>query len=55
MLRKLLGGEKIELEPVGSGRSRGYKFRGALCIDRLIGGDAFLTHPTVVAPTGFVR
>jgi site-specific DNA recombinase len=53
MLRKLLGGEKIELEPVGSGRARGYKFRGALCIDRLIGGDAFLTHPAVVAPTGF--
>jgi hypothetical protein len=25
MLRKLLGGEKIELEPVGAGRSRGYK------------------------------
>ena len=54
MLRKLLGGEKIELEPVGSGRDRGYKFRGALCIDRLIGGDTFAeTHLTVVAPTGF--
>jgi hypothetical protein len=53
MLRKVLGGEKIELEPVGSGRDRGFKFRGALCIDKLIGGDALITHPTVVAPTGF--
>ena len=40
MLRKLLQ-DKIELEPVGSGRHRGYKFRGALTVDRLIGGDSF--------------
>ena len=36
MLRKLVTG-KIELEPVGRGRERGYRFRGALCIERLIG------------------
>ena len=41
MLRKLLA-DKIELEPVGEGRERGYKFRGALTIERLIGGDAYL-------------
>src|SRR2546425_7296940 len=41
MLRKLLE-DKIELEPVGRGRERGYKFRGALTVDRLIGGDAFV-------------
>jgi hypothetical protein len=32
--------DKIEIEPVGSGRQRGLKFRGALTVDRLIGGDA---------------
>jgi hypothetical protein len=52
MLRKLLT-EKIDLEPVGSGRARGYKFRGSLAVDRLISGDAIGTHLTVVAPTGF--
>jgi hypothetical protein len=31
---------KIELEPVGRGRERGYRFRGVLCIERLIGGEA---------------
>jgi hypothetical protein len=51
MLRKLLT-EKIDLEPVGSGRARGYKFRGSLAIDRLITGEAVGTHLTVVAPTG---
>lgn len=40
MLRKLLA-DKIELEPVGSGRSRGYRFRGALTVEKLIGGDVF--------------
>lgn len=39
MLRKLLA-DKIELEPVGQGRQRGYRFRGALAIERLIGGEA---------------
>ena len=38
MLRKLLA-DKIELEPVGQGRKRGYKFRGALTVNRLIAGD----------------
>ncbi|PYN26857.1 MAG: hypothetical protein DMD76_09165, partial [Candidatus Rokuibacteriota bacterium] len=51
MLRKLLAG-KIELEPVGSGRERGYKFRGALTIEKLI-GETYLTHLSMVAPTGF--
>jgi len=50
MLRKLLTG-KIELEPVGRGRERGYRFRGALCIERLISGEALQTSPSMVAPT----
>ena len=33
---------KIDIEPVGSGRQRGFKFRGALTVDRLIGGDAIV-------------
>jgi hypothetical protein len=52
MLRKLLA-DKIELEPVGSGRQRGYRFRGALTIERLIGGEALQTSLSMVAPTGF--
>jgi ABC-type transporter Mla subunit MlaD len=52
MLRKLLT-DKIELEPVGEGRDRGYRFRGALTVDKLIGGDALITHLSMVAPTGF--
>jgi hypothetical protein len=52
MLRKLLAG-KIELERVGSGRERGYKFRGVLTIEKLIGGETYLTHLSMVAPTGF--
>ena len=52
MLRKLLV-NKIELEPVGRGRERGYRFRGALCIERLIGGEALQTSLSMVAPTGF--
>jgi hypothetical protein len=51
MLRKLLT-DKIELEPVGRGRERGYRFRGALCIERLIGGEALQTSLSMVAPTG---
>jgi recombinase-like zinc beta ribbon protein len=47
MLRKLLT-EKIDLEPAGSGRARGYKFRGSLAIDRLISGEPIGTHLTVV-------
>ncbi len=34
--------DKIELEPAGSGLERGYKFRGALTVDRLIDGDTLL-------------
>jgi len=57
MLRKILA-DKIELEAVGAGRQRGYRFRGALAIDRLIGGEAFQTPGgetslSGVAPTGF--
>jgi hypothetical protein len=52
MLRKLLA-DKIELEPVGEGRERGYRFRGALTIEKLIAGEALLTHLSVVAPTGY--
>src|SRR5262249_52660412 len=52
MLRKLLT-DKIDLEPIGSGRDRGYRFRGSLAIDQLISGDAIGTHLAVVAPTGF--
>ena len=37
MLRKILA-DKIELEPVGSGRQRGYKFRGNLSLEKLIAG-----------------
>src|SRR5262245_53329190 len=45
MLRKLLA-DKIELEPVGHGRERGYKFRGALTVDRLIAEDT-LAKPEI--------
>jgi DNA invertase Pin-like site-specific DNA recombinase len=45
MLRKLLA-DKIELEPVGHGRERGYKFRGALTVDRLIAGDTLVKPET---------
>jgi hypothetical protein len=38
---------------VGRGRERGYRFRGALCIERLIGGEALQTSLSMVAPTGF--
>jgi hypothetical protein len=54
MLRKLLV-NKIELEPVGRGRERGYRFRGALCIERLIGGEALQTRLSMVAPTRHAR
>jgi hypothetical protein len=37
MLPKVLA-DNIELEPVGSGRQRGYKFRGALSLEKLIEG-----------------
>ena len=40
MLRKILA-DKIEFEPVGSGRGRSYRFRGALTLEKLISGEAF--------------
>jgi len=43
--------DKIEIEPIGSGRQRAFKFRGALTIDRLIGGEAMVaTDNTPKAP-----
>jgi hypothetical protein len=55
MLRKLLAG-KIELQPVGSAgkKDRGYRFQGALTIDRLISGEALnkVTPLGLVAPRG---
>jgi hypothetical protein len=45
VLRALLH-NKIELEPQGRGRERGYRFRGALTIGRLIAGTAGLTSNT---------
>lgn len=60
MLRKLLA-DKIELEAVGmkGKKNRGYRFRGALTVDKLIGGEAFAdaglqdTCTAVVTPAGF--
>ena len=54
MLRAILA-DKIQLEPVGSGRQHGYRFRGALAIDRLIGSEVLQTSLSMVAPTGFGR
>jgi hypothetical protein len=44
--------DKIELEPVGSGRQRGYKFRGALSLERLIAGDAMNNPSDYGGPNG---
>ncbi len=52
MLRKILA-DKIELGPVGQDHQRGYRFRGALALERLIGGEALQTSLSMVAPTGF--
>jgi hypothetical protein len=51
MLRKLLAG-KIEMEPVAEDGRRGYRFRGKLTFERLLGGEALVevTRLTVVAP-----
>ena len=56
MLRKLLVGP-IQLEPVGRGRQRGYKFRGALTIERLIGGQAgaFMENTSVYGGPNGIR
>jgi site-specific DNA recombinase len=51
MLRKILA-DKIELEPVGSGRQRGYKFRGALSLERLIAGEAMNNTSDYGGPNG---
>jgi DNA invertase Pin-like site-specific DNA recombinase len=45
-LRALLGGGRIELEPFGSGRQRGYRFRGELNIGHVITGDVNLRENT---------
>ena len=39
MLRKVLA-DKIDLEPIGFRSARGYKFRGALSLEKLIEGEA---------------
>ena len=54
ILRALLH-DKIDCEPFGRGRARGYRFSGALRIGRLIGGAASDEKHAreVVAPTGF--
>jgi site-specific DNA recombinase len=51
MLRKILA-DKIELEPVGSGRQRGYKFRGNLSIEKLIAGEAMNNTSDYGGPNG---
>jgi hypothetical protein len=49
MLRKLLA-DKIEIEPVGARRQRGFKFRRAVTVDRLIDGDMIVaTNNTPVS------
>ena len=51
MLRKILA-DKIELEPVGSGRHRGYKFRGNLSLEKLIAGEAMNNTSDCGGPNG---
>jgi hypothetical protein len=51
MLRKILA-HKIELEPVGAGRQRGYKFRGNLSLERLIAGEAMNNTSDYGGPNG---
>jgi hypothetical protein len=51
MLRKILA-DKIELEPVGAGRQRGYKFRGALSLEKLIAGEAMSNTSDCGGPNG---
>jgi chromosome segregation ATPase len=51
MLQKILA-DKIELEPVGSGRQRGYKFRGALSLEKLIAGEAMNNTSDYGGPNG---
>jgi hypothetical protein len=51
MLCKILA-DKIELTPVGSGRQRGYKFRGALRLEKLIVGEAMKNTSDCGGPNG---
>ena len=51
MLRKILA-DKIELDPVGPGRQRGYKFRGALSLEKLIAGEAMNNTSDCGGPNG---
>jgi hypothetical protein len=51
MLRKILA-DKIELERVGSGRQRGYTFRGALSLEKLIEGEAMTNTSDCGGPNG---
>jgi len=51
MLRKILA-DKIDLEPVGSGRQRGYRFRGNLSLEKLIAGEAMHNTSVSGGPNG---
>ena len=51
MLRKVFA-DKIELEPIGSGRQRGYKLRGALSLEKLIAGEAMNNTSDCGGPDG---
>jgi hypothetical protein len=46
------GGRFVELEPVGSGRQRGYKFRGNLSLERFIAGKAMNDTSGCGGPNG---
>jgi len=51
MLRRVLVG-KIEMKPVVDAGRRGYRFTGALSVERFLTGIALDTRAMVVAPTG---
>ena len=50
-LRKILA-DKIELEPIRSGRKRGYKFRGKLSLEKPIAGEAMNNTSDGSGPNG---
>src|SRR5262249_11198776 len=52
VLRRVLVG-KIEMKPVVDAGRRGYRFTGALSVERVLTGIALDTRAMVVAPTGF--
>jgi hypothetical protein len=52
VLAKDILADRIELEPVGSGRQRRYKFRGALSLEKLIAGEAMNNTSDYGGPNG---